>query len=96
MDDKLTRLIDSLEHSLLSQFMVFVIAPIYREYYVSNDQVSDASRDLLSLNANIGATRRHIIVTGIEKRSRKKHFQKIDKRNTYRTLRQNSLDRLSR
>lgn len=51
MDDKLTRLIDSLEHSLLSQFMVFVIAPIYRESYVSNDQVSDASRDLLSLNA---------------------------------------------
>lgn len=69
MDVKLTHLIDSLEHSLLSQFMVFVIAPIYREYYVSNAQVSDASRDLLSLDANIGASRRHIVVTGTEKRS---------------------------
>lgn len=69
MDVKLTHLIDSLEHSLLSQYMVFVIAPIYREYYVSNAQVSDASRDLLSLDANIGASRRHIVVTGTEKRS---------------------------
>lgn len=69
MDDKLTHLIDSLEHSLLLQFTAFVIAPIYREYYVSNAQVSDASRDILSLDANIGASRRHIIVTGIGKRS---------------------------
>ena len=74
MDDKLTHLIDYLEHSLLLQFMVFAIAPIYREYYVSNEQISDASRDLLSLNANIDATRRRIIVTEIEKRSYKRHF----------------------